>query len=134
MKRSIASRVREYFDTNRENVFQLKPYLLKDGKKHPVAIICPGGGYRRICGFIEGHPYAKKLNAMGYHAIVVYYRVNVLARYPAPQDDLARAVGVTRQTIISLENGKYDASLKLAHKIARYFETTIETIFVFEED
>ena len=50
------------------------------------------------------------------------------------QDDLARAVGVTRQTIISLENGKYDASLKLAHKIARYFETTIETIFVFEED
>ena len=94
MKRSIASRVREYFDTNRENVFQLKPYLLKDGKKHPVAIICPGGGYRRICGFIEGHPYAKKLNAMGYHAIVVYYRVNVLARYPAPQDDLARAVRV----------------------------------------
>ena len=50
------------------------------------------------------------------------------------QDDLARAVGVTRQTIISLENGKYDASLKLAHKIARHFETTIETIFVFEED
>ena len=94
MKRSIVSRVREYFDTNRENVFELKPYLLKDGKKHPVAIICPGGGYRRICGFIEGHPYAKKLNAMGYHAIVVYYRVNVLARYPAPQDDLARAVRV----------------------------------------
>ena len=92
MKRSLISRIREYFDTNRENVFELKPYLLKDGKKHPVAIVCPGGGYRRICGFIEGHPYAKKLNAMGYHAVAVYYRVNILARYPAPQDDLARAV------------------------------------------
>ena len=92
MKRSITSRIREYFDTNRENVYQIKPYLLKDGKVHPVAIICPGGGYRRVCSFIEGHPYAKKLNSMGYHAIVVYYRVNVLARYPAPQDDLARAV------------------------------------------
>lgn len=92
MKPSLGSRIREYFDTNRENVYQIKPYLLKDGKKHPVAIICPGGGYRRVCSFIEGHPYAKKLNAMGYHAVVVYYRVNVLARYPAPQDDLARAV------------------------------------------
>lgn len=92
MKRSLISRIREYFDTNRENIYELKPYLLKDGKKHPVAIICPGGGYRRVCSFIEGHPYAKKLNAMGYHAVVVYYRVNVLARYPAPQNDLARAV------------------------------------------
>lgn len=92
MKRSLSSRIREYFDTNRENVYQIKPYLLKDGKVHPVAIVCPGGGYRRVCSFIEGHPYARKLNAMGYHAIVVYYRVNVLARYPAPQEDLARAV------------------------------------------
>ena len=92
MKRSLSSRIREYFDTNRENVFELKPYLLKDGKKHPVAIICPGGGYRRVCNFIEGHPYAKKLNAMGYHAIVVYYRVNVLARYPAPQDVYALSI------------------------------------------
>ena len=92
MKRSISSRIREYFDTNRKNVYQIKPYLLRDGKVHPVAVICPGGGYRRVCSFIEGHPYAKKLNAMGYHAVVVYYRVNVLAKYPAPQDDLARAV------------------------------------------
>ena len=92
MKRSLSSRIREYLDTNRENVYQIKPYLIRDGKTHPVAIICPGGGYRRVCSFIEGHPYAKKLNAMGYHAVVLYYRVNVLARYPAPQDDLARAV------------------------------------------
>ena len=45
------------------------------------------------------------------------------------QEDLADAVGVTRQTIISLENGKYNASLQLAYRIARYFEKQIEDIF-----
>lgn len=50
------------------------------------------------------------------------------------QDDLAGAVGVTRQTIISLENGKYNASLQLAHKISKYFDMKIEDVFVFEED
>jgi putative transcriptional regulator len=49
------------------------------------------------------------------------------------QDELACAVGVTRQTIISLENGKYNASLQLAYKIARYFSLRIEDIFIFEE-
>lgn len=50
------------------------------------------------------------------------------------QDDLARAVGVTRQTIISLENGKYNASLQLAHKLSKYFGVTIEELFIFEEN
>lgn len=50
------------------------------------------------------------------------------------QDDLANAVGVTRQTIISLENGKYNASLLLAHKISKYFDMSIEEVFIFEED
>ncbi len=50
------------------------------------------------------------------------------------QDDLACAVGVTRQTIISLENGKYNASLQLAHKISVYFGMKIEDVFVFEEE
>lgn len=50
------------------------------------------------------------------------------------QDELASAVGVTRQTIISLENGKYNASLQLAHRIAVYFESTIEQIFIFKEE
>ena len=49
------------------------------------------------------------------------------------QDELAKAVGVTRQTIISLENGKYMASLPLAHRIAKFFGVTIEDIFIFEE-
>ncbi len=50
------------------------------------------------------------------------------------QDELALAVGVTRQTVISLENGRYNASLILAHKIALYFGLTIEDIFIFEEE
>ena len=50
------------------------------------------------------------------------------------QEELAEAVGVTRQTIISLENGRYNASLLLAHKLAQYFHLTIEELFLFEED
>lgn len=50
------------------------------------------------------------------------------------QAELADAVDVTRQTIISLENGRYNASLLLAHRIARYFDRTIEDIFLFEEE
>ena len=50
------------------------------------------------------------------------------------QQELADAVSVTRQPIISLENGRYNASLILAHKIARYFDTTIEQVFLFEEE
>ncbi len=50
------------------------------------------------------------------------------------QDELAFAVGVTRQTVISLENGRYNASLQLAHKISKYFGKTIEEVFIFEEE
>ena len=50
------------------------------------------------------------------------------------QEELADAVEVTRQTIISLENGRYNASLLLAHKIAKYFGMTIEEVFLFEEE
>lgn len=50
------------------------------------------------------------------------------------QNELADALNVTRQTIISLENGKYNASLILAHKIAQYFEVTIEEIFRFDKE
>ena len=92
MKRPLPMKIRELFDTYRKNEYAIHPYLLRDGKTHPVAVICPGGGYRRVCNFIEGYPFAKKLNKMGYHAIVVYYRVRALAVYPNPQDDLARAI------------------------------------------
>lgn len=50
------------------------------------------------------------------------------------QEELARLVGVTRQTIISIESGKYTASLVLAIKIARVFQRRVEDIFILEED
>ncbi|MGN0660016.1 MAG: helix-turn-helix transcriptional regulator [Emergencia sp.] len=50
------------------------------------------------------------------------------------QDELAKALEVSRQTISSLENGKYNPSILLAFKIARYFGMTIEEIFIYEED
>ena len=50
------------------------------------------------------------------------------------QAELADAVGTTRQTITSIEVGRYTASLPLAHKIARYFGLTIEEVFDFSEE
>lgn len=50
------------------------------------------------------------------------------------QEELADAVNVTRQTIISLERGKYKASLVLAHKLAQFFNVTIEEMFVFDKE
>ena len=50
------------------------------------------------------------------------------------QEELAKAVGVSRQTIISIENEKYTASLVLAYKIAHYFGKTIEEVFDFSEE
>jgi len=50
------------------------------------------------------------------------------------QEEFAKAMGVSRQTISSLENGRYNPSILLAYKIAKYFEMTIEEVFVFEEE
>jgi putative transcriptional regulator len=50
------------------------------------------------------------------------------------QEELAKELGVTRQTIIAIEKDKYDPSLILAFKIARFFETSIEDIFIYQED
>jgi putative transcriptional regulator len=50
------------------------------------------------------------------------------------QEELANALEVSRQTIGSLENGRYNPSIILAFKIARYFDMSIEEIFIFEED
>jgi len=48
------------------------------------------------------------------------------------QEDLAKEVGVSRQTIVAIETGKYDPSLDLAFKIAHYFNVLIEEIFTYE--
>ena len=50
------------------------------------------------------------------------------------QEEFAKCMGVSRQTISSLENGRYNPSITLAYKIARYFEMSIEEVFIFEEE
>lgn len=50
------------------------------------------------------------------------------------QEEFAKALGVSRQTISSLENGRYNPSIALAYKIAKFFGMTIEDVFVFEEE
>ena len=48
------------------------------------------------------------------------------------QEELAKALGVSRQTISSLENGRYTPSIELAYKLSKYFGMTIEEVFIFE--
>ena len=50
------------------------------------------------------------------------------------QEEFAKCMGVSRQTISSLENGRYNPSILLAHHIAKYFGMTIEEVFIFEEE
>jgi len=50
------------------------------------------------------------------------------------QEEFAKALGVSRQTISSLETGRYNPSIQLAFKIARYFGMTIEEVFIYEEE
>ncbi len=50
------------------------------------------------------------------------------------QDEFAKLMGVSRQTISSLETGRYNPSIFLAYKIAKFFEMTIEEVFIFEEE
>ena len=50
------------------------------------------------------------------------------------QEEFAKAMGVSRQTISSLENGRYNPSIVLAYKIAKFFGMTIEEVFIFEEE
>jgi putative transcriptional regulator len=54
------------------------------------------------------------------------------ARYDLTQEDLAKQVGVRRETILFIEKGKYNPSLKLAHDIAKALQTTIDGLFFFE--
>ena len=56
------------------------------------------------------------------------------ARYDMTQDELAKKIGVRRETISFLERGKYNPSLKLAHDVAKVLGTSIDELFIFEED
>ncbi|NQU82370.1 MAG: helix-turn-helix transcriptional regulator [Parcubacteria group bacterium] len=55
------------------------------------------------------------------------------ARYNLTQEDLARKVGVRRETIVFLEKGKYNPSLLLAHKVAKVLKSTVDELFVFDK-
>jgi putative transcriptional regulator len=55
------------------------------------------------------------------------------AKFNLTQDDLARKVQVRRETVVFLEQGKYNPSLKLAHDIAKVLETKIEELFIFDD-
>ncbi len=60
-------------------------------------------------------------------------RIKVLrAKHNLTQNDLAKKVGVRRETIVFLEKGKYNPSLKLAHDIAKVFKLSIEEVFLFD--
>jgi len=56
------------------------------------------------------------------------------ARYDLTQAELANRVGVRRETIVYLEKGKYNPSLKLAHDVAVVLKTSIDELFIFEDD
>jgi DNA-binding XRE family transcriptional regulator len=55
------------------------------------------------------------------------------ARYDLTQEDLAKMVGVRRETILFIEKGKYNPSLKLAYDIAKVLKTTIDELFIFND-
>jgi len=56
------------------------------------------------------------------------------ARYDLTQEDLAKKIGVRRETILFMEKGKYNPSLKLAHDVAKALQTTIDELFIFEDE
>jgi putative transcriptional regulator len=56
------------------------------------------------------------------------------ARFSLTQDDLAKTVGVRRETIVFLEQGKYNPSLRLAHDVAHALHAKIDDLFIFEDD
>lgn len=56
------------------------------------------------------------------------------ARYDLTQEDLAKKINVRRETIVFLEKGKYNPSLKLAHDVAKALKTTVDELFIFDDE
>jgi putative transcriptional regulator len=56
------------------------------------------------------------------------------ARYDLTQEDLAKKVGVRRETILFIEKGEYNPSIKLAHDIAKALKTTLDELFIFDDE
>jgi len=67
--------------------------------------------------------------------VIMRTRIKELrARYNLTQEDLARKVGVRRETILFLEKGTYNPSLKLAHDVAKTLQTSIDELFFFDDE
>lgn len=67
--------------------------------------------------------------------MIIRTRIKELrARYNLTQDELAEIIGVSRQTMLYLEKGKYNPSLLLAHKVARALKSSINEVFIIEDD
>ena len=79
----------------KDQVFLLSPVDIPEGEKKPAVIICPGGGYEAVCFSGEGTPMLHFMEAQGYRAFILKYRV-APERYPAPQLDLALAIRYVR--------------------------------------
>ena len=84
----------------KDKVFLIAPEeaaIKEKDEKRPAVIICPGGGYEEVCFSGEGTPVMRFMEANGYRAFILRYRVGKDGRYPAPQEDLSRAVRYVRQ-------------------------------------
>ena len=74
-------------------------------------------------------------NKRSQESIIVQTRIKEYrTRLNLTQDDLAKKVGVRRETIVFLEQGKYNPSLKLSHDVARTLHTTIDNLFIFDDE
>lgn len=69
----------------------------KENRRKPAVIICPGGGYEEVCFSGEGTPVMQYMEAQGYCAFILRYRVGRDGIYPAPQDDLSQAIQYVRE-------------------------------------
>jgi putative transcriptional regulator len=78
----------------------------------------------------EGHQTTKTTGGVTVETRIKEYR----AHLALTQEDLAKAVGVRRETIVFLEQGKYNPSLKLAHDVARTLHTNIDNLFIFDDE
>lgn len=73
----------------------LFPFIVNSAS--PAVLVCPGGGYNIVASVIEGFPVALALNKAGYNAYVINYRHGTSARFPAPMEDVARAIQYIRK-------------------------------------
>ncbi len=88
----LKTRIDHFKDIMASDKYELTPFLVDSEKPRPFALILPGGGYTIVMSSVEGIPYAKKINELGYNAFVLRYGIKKRARYPIPLEDVAKAL------------------------------------------